>query len=65
VIFVKMPIPRKDLNRPFTREQLEKADFFVDELITLRVFELVPEGSTLVNTCPIFLVSTPGQPGQG
>jgi hypothetical protein len=64
MIFVKATTPRKNPNSPFTREQLAIAENFVDELTTLRVLELVPEGAMLVNTCPLFLVTKPGQPGQ-
>jgi hypothetical protein len=64
VNFVKVPIPMKETNGPFIREQLAIAETFVDELITLRVLELVPETTTLVNTCPLFFVPKRGKPGQ-
>jgi hypothetical protein len=55
VNLMKVLIPRKDPNSPFTQEQLAIAENFVDELITLRVLESVAEGATLVNSYPLFL----------
>jgi hypothetical protein len=37
---------------------------FVDELISLGVLEAVPPHDPNLNTCPLFLVPKPGQPGQ-
>jgi hypothetical protein len=62
--FLATPAARKEPNSPFTIEQLSTTEGFVDELIALRVLDAVPEGTSLLSTCPLFLVPKPGQPVQ-
>jgi hypothetical protein len=50
-------------NGKMTESQFTIAVTFVTELISLGVLALVPYG-VLINVCPLFLVSKPGQPDQ-
>jgi hypothetical protein len=62
--FIVTPPAKKEPNSPFTIGQLSTAEGFVNELIAFRVLDTVPEGARLLNTCPLFMVHKPGQPGQ-
>jgi hypothetical protein len=50
-------------NAPMTKEQMEIAAEFIDELQLIGVFEPIPEGCDMKANCPLFAVAKPGQPG--
>lgn len=52
-------------NGAMTKEQLEIAIEFVDELIKLGVLELSPEDDPVRATCPLFVLPKAGQHNQG
>jgi hypothetical protein len=58
------PVPILEENCKMTDSQLTIAVTFVTELISLRVLSLVPHGVLLMNVCPLFLFTKPGQPDQ-
>lgn len=51
-------------NVPMNDAERATAVKFVDELCSLGVLEPEPFPGNVVNTCPLFLVPKPGQPGQ-
>ena len=51
-------------NAPMNDDERATAIKFVDELCALGVLEPEPYPGNVVNTCPLFLVPKPGQPGQ-
>jgi hypothetical protein len=60
--FLAVPPPILVANANMTPEELACAVSFLDELISLGVLELAAR--ELLNTCPLFIVAKPGQPGQ-
>lgn len=51
-------------NALMTKEQVEIAAEFIDELWRIVVFELVPDESKMLANAPLFTIPKPGQPGQ-
>jgi hypothetical protein len=62
--FMSEPIKGITQNAPMTEEQADIAAEFIDELWSLGVFELIPEGQEMQANAPLFTVPKPGQPGQ-
>ncbi|MGH7974468.1 MAG: hypothetical protein ACREBR_02985, partial [bacterium] len=62
--FMREPTPGIVESSPMTEDQKNTAIAFVEELISLGVYDRVPPGHELRNTCPLFLVPKSGQPGQ-
>jgi hypothetical protein len=62
--FMETPTLGLEENGKMTESQLKTAVDFVPELISLGVIALVPHGVLILNACPLFLVSKPGQPYQ-
>jgi hypothetical protein len=62
--FTETPVPVLEENGKMTESQLTIAVAFVTELVSLGVLSLVPHGVLIMNVCPLFLVSKPGQPYQ-
>jgi hypothetical protein len=61
---METPVPVLEENGKMNYSQLTIAVTFVSELISIGVLALVPHGVLLMNVCPLFLVSKPGQPDQ-
>jgi hypothetical protein len=61
---METPVPVLEENGKMTENQLTIAVAFMTELISLGVLALVPHGVLLMNVCPLFLVTKPGQPDQ-
>jgi hypothetical protein len=51
-------------NAQMTEEQADIAAEFIDELWSIGVFELIPEGREMKGNAPLFTVAKAGQPGQ-
>jgi hypothetical protein len=62
--FIETPVPVLEENGKMTESQLTIVVAFVTELISLGVLALVPHGVLLMNVCPHFVVTKPGQPDQ-
>jgi len=62
--FLTPPPPGIKQNAMINAEEQATAIQFVDELISLGVLEPDSYPGNVVNTCPLFLVPKPGQPGQ-
>ena len=60
--FMEAPPPILVANANMSHEELATAVAFIDELISLGVLD--PAIRPLLNTCPLFIVEKPGQPGQ-
>jgi hypothetical protein len=62
--FLSTPEPGIKQNARMTESKRAIAKQFVDELVLLGVLEPEPYPGNAVNTCPLFLVPKPGQPGE-
>jgi hypothetical protein len=62
--FMETPAPGLEENSKMTESRFTIAVAFVTELISLGVLALVPHGVLLMNVCPLFLVTKPGEPDQ-
>jgi hypothetical protein len=59
--FMENPVSSLENNGKMTESQLTIAVALVTELISIGFLALVPHDVLLVNVCPFFLVSKPGQ----
>jgi hypothetical protein len=62
--FLSEPSKGVTQNAPMTEEQMEITAEFINELWSLGVFALIPEGQEMRATAPLFTVPKAGQPGQ-
>jgi hypothetical protein len=62
--FLSEPTKGVTPNAPMTEEQIDIATEFIDELWSIGVFELIPDGHEMKGNAPLFTVPKPGQPGQ-
>jgi hypothetical protein len=61
---METPVPVLEETGKMKESHLVIAVAFVTELISLGVLALVPHAVILMNICPLFIVSKPGQPDQ-